>query len=134
MTRYVYRQLDSAWEMNSWDADRLARWCARDLYLADQPIRWHAPPVEARPGELYGDLVGSPRFCVQDNTLTGWADWDTPGIAVVVGQDKAEMLRTVGHEMFHRYEMREGRDPLDHERAEAYGRRVANQYLEGDTR
>ena len=129
MTTYVYRLLDSAWERNSWHADRLMNWCARDLYLAPQPIHWYAEPVKPEPGELYGDAVGSPRYSTKSEHLRGWADWEQPGIHVVVGQSKVEMLTTIGHECYHRYEMREGRDPLDHDRAEAYGRRIADDYL-----
>ena len=126
---YVYPELGPEYELHTWDADRLMRWCARDLYLPEQPIRWHGEPIKALPGELWTDVAGTARFVTQTEQLAGWADWDRPGIAVVVGQPMAEMLRTVGHEMYHRYEMREGRDPLDHERAEVYGRRVADDYL-----
>ena len=126
---YIYPELGPEYELRSWDADRLMGWCASDLYIPEQPIRWHGDPVEARPGELWSVVAGTARFSTHSEHLRGWADWDRPGIAVVVGQSQVEMLRTVGHEMYHRYEMREGREALDHERAEAYGRRVANDYL-----
>lgn len=126
---YVYPELGPEYEHNSWHADRLMRWCARDLYLPEQPIRWHGEPVEAAPGELWADVVGTARFSTQSEHYRGWADWDRPGIAVVAGQPFLEMLITVGHEMYHRYEMREGRYPLDHQRADAYGERIAQDYL-----
>lgn len=126
---YLYRECGPAYELRSWHADRLMRWCARDLYLPEQPIRWHEGAVPDEPGKLWHDIVGPGRIARADEKRTGWVDWDEPGIALVVGQSQTEMLRTVGHEMYHRYEIREGREPLDHDRAEAYGRRVAADYL-----
>lgn len=126
---YVYPELGPEYELRSWDADRLMRWCTRDLYLPEQLIRWHGPAVKPLPGQMWMDAAGSARYSVNSEKLAGWVERDRPGIAVVVRQSETEMLRTVGHEMYHRYEIREGRDPLDHARAEAYGRRVADDYL-----
>ena len=130
MTRHLYRACGPAYELRSWDADRLMRWCARDLYLLEQPISWHEAGVPEQPGKLWSDVVGPGRIALQPEKRAGWVDWDEqPGIAVVAGQSEVEMLRTIGHEMYHRYEIAQGRDPLDHGRAEAYGRRVASDYL-----
>lgn len=127
---YVYPELDRAFELYTWDADRLMRWCARDLHLPEHPIKWYGSPVKAEPGQLWGDVVGTSRFSTATEKRTGWVEWDgEAAIAVVAGQSRVEMLRTVGHEMYHRREMRQGRYPLDHKRAEAYGRRVADDYL-----
>ena len=129
MTTYLYREASSAAEPNSWDADRLMRWCAQDLYLGDQPIRWYSRPVKARPGQLWRDVAGPGRIAVKAEHWAGWVDWDEPGIAVMVGQSKTEMLKTVAHEMYHRYEDKEGRRILDETRAETYARRVTTDYI-----
>ena len=123
---YVYPERDSAWELHSWHADRLMRWCARDLRIPEQRIRWHGEPVKARHGQLWGDAVGTSRYTVHSQYRRGWVD-DSPGIAVVVGQSELEMLRTVAHEMYHRHERHEGLS-TDEECAEAYARRIADDY------
>jgi len=125
---HLYRELSSAYEPESWHADRLMRWCAQDLYIADQPIRWYSQPVKAGPGDVWQDVAGPGRITAKLEHWAGWVDWDEPGIAVMVGQSKAEMLKTVAHEMYHRYEDKEGRS-VDESRAEAYARRVSADYL-----
>lgn len=124
---YVYPELGPEYELHSWHADRLMRWCARDLYIPEQPIRWHGDPVKAAEGELWSEVAGTARFSWHSEHRRGWVD-DEPGIAVVTGQSEPEMLRTVAHEMYHRYERKEGRE-ADEIRAEAYARRVADDYL-----
>jgi len=124
---FLYRELSSADDPNSWHADRLMRWCASDLYIPPQPIRWHSKPVKAQPGEPWRDVVGPGRFSAKQEHWAGWIDTD-PGIAVVVGQSQAEMLKTVAHEVYHVYEEKEGR-AFDESRAEAYARRVSADYL-----
>ena len=118
-TRYLVRHAGPSYATYSWAAERLARWCELDLYTGPVRIKWYTvepPDPEHR------------------RVLRGFVHSDEPGVIYVRGdQTERETLISTGHEMYHRYEWRLGRE-LDEQAAEAYGRRVADQYLKGDFR
>ena len=113
---YAVRPADVAYARYSWAAARLAAWCARDLYLGPLRIAWYIDPEPISPS-------------AQRRGLRGYVIPDEPGlIHVRADQSEVETLRSTAHESYHLHEYRENR-VLDEERAEAYGRRAANDYL-----
>ena len=118
---YAVKPATVAHARHSWAAQRLAEWCETDLYTGPLRIEWYLDPEAASPG-------------AQRRALRAFVNEDEPCVIHVrADQSELETLRSVGHEAYHLYEYREGRTP-DEQRAEAYGRRVADQYLQGDIR
>lgn len=116
-TRYTVRHAGPAWATYSWSAERLARWCEQDLYLEPTRIAWY---------------VVEPPDPSHRRVLRGYVHSDEPGLIYVRGdQSLKETLISTAHELYHKYEYRLGR-ATDEAQAEAYGRRVADQYLAGD--
>ena len=113
---YAVKPASVAHARHSWAAERLARWCAADLYLGRLRLEWYVDPQAASPS-------------AKRRELRGYVNDDEPNVLYVrADQSELETLRSVAHEAYHQYEYREGR-PLNEQAAEAYGQRVAADYL-----
>ncbi len=118
---YNVRPASVAYAHYSWAAERLVRWCARDLYIPRPRIEWYVQPAAVSPS-------------AERHPLRGYVNDDEPDVIYVrADQTELETLRSVGHEAYHQFEYAQGRS-LDENRAEAYGRRVADAYLRGEAR